>query len=82
MMLIAIGESLKYLDKITDGQLLEQYSEVDWKGAKGIRDIISHHYFDVDAEIVFSVCNERLPLLVQTVQRMKDKLGKNEQSAL
>ncbi len=62
MMLIAIGESLKYLDKITESKLFEEYPEVDWKGAKGIRDIISHHYFDVDAEIVYSVCKERLPL--------------------
>lgn len=70
MMLIAIGESLKYLDKVSDGKLLEHYPEVDWKGAKGIRDIISHHYFDVDAEIIFSVCKERLPILIQTVQKM------------
>ena len=74
MMLIAIGESLKYLDKITGGKLFENYPEVDWKGAKGIRDIISHHYFDVDAEIIFSVCKERLPLLMQTVLKMKDEL--------
>ena len=44
-MLIAIGESLKNLDKITGGSLLAKYPEVDWKGAKGARDIISHHYF-------------------------------------
>ncbi|HEX3048086.1 MAG TPA: HepT-like ribonuclease domain-containing protein [Bacillota bacterium] len=74
MMLIAIGESLKYLDKITDGKLLEHYPDVDWKGAKGIRDIISHHYFDVDAEIIFSVCQERLPILIQTIQKMKGEL--------
>ncbi len=37
MMLIAIGESLKNLDKITSGSLLSGYPEVDWKGAKGIR---------------------------------------------
>lgn len=73
-MLIAIGESLKYLDKISDGKLFERYNEVDWKGAKGIRDIISHHYFDVDAEIIFSVCKERLPLLVKTVQKIKKEM--------
>jgi len=59
---------------MSGGELLENYPEVDWKGAKGIRDIISHHYFDVDAEIVFSVCKERLPMLVQTVQKMKQEL--------
>lgn len=71
---VDLGESLKYLDKITGGELLANYPEVDWKGAKGIRDIISHHYFDVDAEIIFSVCKERLPLLMQTVLKMKDEL--------
>ena len=52
MQLIAIGESLKRLDKITNGELLGEYPEIDWKGAKGMRDVISHHYFDVDAEII------------------------------
>lgn len=74
MMLIAIGESLKYLDKISDGLLFGRYTEVDWKGAKGISDIISHHYFDVDAEIIFSACKERLPLLVKTVRKMKKEM--------
>ena len=31
MMLIAIGENLKNLDKVTDGKLLCKYAEVDWK---------------------------------------------------
>ncbi len=75
MMLITIGESLKYLDKISGGELLANYPEVDWKGAKGIRDVISHHYFDVDAELIFSVCKERLPLLIQTVQKMQVELN-------
>jgi uncharacterized protein with HEPN domain len=35
MMLIVIGESLKNLDKITEGTLLSQYPEVDWKKAMG-----------------------------------------------
>lgn len=65
MMLIAIGESLKNLDKVTNGNLLSTHPEVDWKGAKGIRDIISHHYFDLNAEVVFSVCKGRLPGLMQ-----------------
>ena len=70
MMLIAIGESLKNLDKVTNGNLLAAHPEVDWKGAKGIRDIISHHYFDLNAEVVFSVCAERLPGLAQAVKVM------------
>ena len=71
MMLIALGESLKNLDKITHGKLLSSHPEIDWKGAKGIRDIISHHYFDLNAEVVFSVCRERLPDLVLAIKDMQ-----------
>jgi len=56
MQLVAIGESLKNLDKITENQLLARYPEIEWKKIKGMRDIISHHYFDVDAEVIFDVC--------------------------
>ena len=45
MLLIAIGEGLKGIDKITDKQLLVRYPEIDWKGAMGIRDIIAHRLF-------------------------------------
>ena len=70
MMLIAVGESLKNLDKITDGALLKQYPEIDWKGAKGARDIISHHYFDLNADIVFDICKEKIPPMKVTLQKM------------
>ena len=48
MLLIAVGESLKNLDKVTDGKLLPTYPSIPWKQVKGLRDIIAHHYFDVD----------------------------------
>ena len=74
MMLIAIGESLKNLDKVTSGKLLVKFPEVDWKGAKGMRDIISHHYFDLNAEVVFSFCKNRIPGLIETTMKMKKSL--------
>ena len=43
MQLIAIGESLKNLDKVTSNSLLPQYPQIDWKKVKGLRDIITHH---------------------------------------
>lgn len=74
MILIVIGESLKNLDKVTGGTLLAGYPEVDWKKAKGMRDILTHHYADVDAEAVFLTCQERIPQLLRTVRKMKDDL--------
>ena len=70
MQLIAIGESLKNIDKITDKELLKNYPEVDWKGAKGIRDIISHHYFDLDAQEIYYICDAKLPALKATIEKM------------
>jgi len=74
MMLIAIGENLKNLDKVTERNLLIKYPEVDWKGAKGMRDIISHHYFDLNAEVVFSICKDRIPGLIETTTKIKNSL--------
>ena len=74
MLLIAIGESIKGIDKITNKELLPQYPEVDWKGAMGIRDIIAHHYFELDAEVVFDVVKNEFPNLLQTIRRMKNDL--------
>ena len=63
MLLIAIGESLKNLDKTTNGQLLPTYPSIPWKNVKGLRDIIAHHYFDVDAaQILWIIQNEIKPL--------------------
>ena len=74
MMLIVIGESLKNLDKITDGMLLPQYPAVDWKKAKGLRDILTHHYVDINAEAVFYTCKEKIPVLRETLQKMLREL--------
>ena len=71
MLLIAIGESIKGIDKITNKELLPQYPEIDWKGAMGIRDIIAHHYFELDAEVVFDVVKNEFPNLLCTIRRIK-----------
>ena len=75
MMVIAIGESIKNLDKITEGTLLCKYPEVDWKGAKGARDIISHHYFDLNAEVIYGICQSDMQILVGTVEKIILDLG-------
>jgi uncharacterized protein with HEPN domain len=70
MQLIAIGESLKNLDKITSKKLLSKYPETDWKKVMGMRDIISHHYFDVDAEAIFDVCENHIDKLGNTIENI------------
>jgi uncharacterized protein with HEPN domain len=76
MLFIAIGESLKHIDKITDGTLFANYPEIDWRGAIGFRDIIAHHYFDIDAEQVFWICSHEVTPLSITIKQMISNLEK------
>lgn len=84
MLFMAIGEALKNVDKITGGGLLSEYPEIDWKGAIGFRDIIAHHYFDIDAEQVLWVCvHEVGPLstaVKNMIKEMRNRTTKHESS--
>lgn len=77
MKLIATGESIKNLDKLTNGSLLILYAEIPWREVMGMRDIIVHHYFEVDADVIFKTIKENIPLLKDTLKRMRKDL--NEQ---
>ena len=74
MVLIALGESVKTLDKLTDKRLLPTYPSIDWKGVMGVRDIIAHHYFEVDPDAVFSIIKNDLSPLKEAIQFFKEEL--------
>lgn len=70
MQLIAIGESLKNIDRITNKSLFPQYPQIEWDKIKGMRDIISHHYFDIDSEVIFDVCKNHINNLAKTIEQI------------
>lgn len=74
MKLVAVGESIKNLDKISNKELLNKYPQIQWKQAMGMRDIIVHHYFDVDAEQIFKTLEEDIPVLVDVFGKIKTEL--------
>ena len=76
MMLIWMGENIKRLEKYGSKEFLATYSNVDWKGAKGTRDILSHHYGDVDAEVVFDICDRYIPSMKIAIEQMKRDVDK------
>ena len=73
-MQFAIGEGLKNLDKVTNNSLLPKYPQVEWKKAKALRDIISHHYFDVNAEAIYKVCQDHIDNLAETIKKIIDDI--------
>ena len=70
MNLIVLGEAVKGLDKLTDGQLLPKFPEVYWQGIMKMRDKIAHHYFEIDADIVFKTLKEDIPPLLPVVEKI------------
>lgn len=70
MNLIAVGEATKNLDKVSCGELLPQYPQVQWNGIMRMRDKIAHHYFEVDAEVVLLTVKEDIPLVKTTIEKM------------
>ncbi len=77
MGLIAIGESVKNLDKVTSGALLFQYPDIEWRRMMGMRDFLSHHYFDLNEQVVYNVCARNIPQLQQQIARMLQDLAAN-----
>lgn len=74
MTLIAAGEAFRQIDEKTRGHLLVSYPEVDWRGVIGVRNVIAHGYFDIDVEQVFDICQNDIPVLIATVQKMIEAL--------
>lgn len=67
MLIMAVAEGFKKIDKMTDGQLLVIRPEIPWKQVFGLRNRIAHGYFDIDTDIISEVINNDLePLLVAT----------------
>lgn len=71
MVLIALGESIKGLDKITNKELLPHYPSIRWKDVMGVRDIIAHHYFEIDAEEIYYIIKNDIEPLKSAIQFLK-----------
>jgi len=57
-------------DKITAYSLLPKYPQIDWKKVKGLRDIITHHYSDVNAEAIYNVCKHHIDELAHVISNI------------
>jgi len=71
MRLQSIGEALKNLYKRENELLLKAGSRDYWSEVIKTRDFISHHYIDLDAEIVFDICENELQTLESKIIELK-----------
>lgn len=75
MILITAVEELKNIDRKTEGKLFPQYPAVKWRGAMGMRDVLAHTYFHVDADQLFNICRDDIPLMIATLKTMINDLS-------
>lgn len=61
MRLQHIGETIKKLKNEFPDQFKEQ--EIDWDSIVRFRDFISHHYDQLQHDILFSICTDHIPQL-------------------
>jgi len=61
-----IGEAAKNIPP----SFKNKHPEVPWKEIIGTRDIIIHHYFGVDLDIVWNIINKNLPDLKKKIENI------------
>lgn len=67
MRLQSIGEALKNIYK-TDQQVLEDIAPKNyWSDIIKFREVISHHYIDINSEVVFEICHDELSDLQEKI---------------
>ncbi len=64
MQLHIMGEAAKHVPE----ELRQSYPDVPWKQLAGMRDRLSHGYFEIDYAIVWQVVESDLPELRPTIQ--------------
>jgi uncharacterized protein with HEPN domain len=66
-----VGEAVKGLDAETRARA----TDVPWRRIAGMRDVLIHHYFGVDLEVVWRVVEVEVPSLLVLVEKLIEDLG-------
>ena len=74
MCFIVIGEEVKRIDRFTKEQLLQNYKSISWKSIMGMRDRITHGYFEIDIDIIFDALRKDIPPLLEIIKKIKTDL--------
>lgn len=54
-----IGEAVKNIPE----NIRIQYASIEWKKISGLRDMLIHEYFGIDAAIIWDIIQNKLPAL-------------------
>lgn len=66
-----VGEAVK---KLPDS-IKEEYPNIAWQEIAGLRNRVTHVYFDVDIDIIWDVVQIELPMLKTQIQQILRKIS-------
>lgn len=69
MNFIVLGENV---GKLSD-QIKEENGQIGWQKIYGLRNIIAHHYFGINVDIVWQIIRDELPGLNEKLKKLVDK---------
>ena len=75
MLIEAIGEGVKQIDKLTQSRLLDERPEIPWQDVIGIRNHIAHGHFDIDGDIVLDVIKNNLDEMLAAINYFSTKFS-------
>ncbi len=68
-----IGEAVKMLRP----EIRDEMPEIEWQRIAGLRDILIHHYFGLDLNLIWDVIQTKVPVLRARVAEYRERAGKN-----
>ena len=72
MRLQGIGEAIKNIDKRERDLLLKVADGLYWSKIIKTREILTHHYIDIDAQIIYEICHDKLVELEEKIQELQN----------
>ena len=67
MLIEGIGEGVKRINQLTEGEIFKLRPEIPWERVSGMRNHIAHGYFEIHEEVIFDTIKTELqPLKVAT----------------
>lgn len=69
MNFIVIGEAV---NKLTD-DLKQENTAIDWNKIYGLRNILAHHYFGINADLIWQIIQNDIPILSAELSKLIHK---------